>query len=294
MLRRSLASVWSQEPALPDEVIVVDDGSDDDTAKVATDMEARVIRHPRNLGLSAARNTGLRATRHSWVALLDSDDEWLPHHLASLWELRDGHVLVANSALKCGADPSADRFAGPVTHKPIVLRSGNQLVYPSNIVPVSASMFRRELALDVGGFRSHRGVVEDFDMWLRLLERGSGVCSPRVSIIYHVHAGQMSTQDVQTMQLAYREAADAYLQRIGGSRVPLQRWEAVAAWDNLRDALQEGRHRQAARWGGYIAARPQRITGLLGMLLHRYRIRRRSAALRRAGVGRRSYSPAAK
>ena len=286
MLRRAIASVFSQDPALPDEVIVVDDGSEDATADVATEMGAEVIRHPRNLGLSAARNTGLRAARHEWVALLDSDDEWLPHHLAGLWELRGDHVLVTGSALHCGADPAADRFAGPVTRGPLVLRSGDQLVYPSNIIPVSASMFRGELALDAGGFRPHRGVAEDFDMWLRLLEKGTGVCSPDVSIIYHVHAGQMSVQDLRTMQLGHEEAAEAHLERIGGSRVALQRSQAVAAWDNLRDALQAGKHRRAARWGAYIAARPQRIAGLVGILIKRYRVRRRSAALRSAGIGR--------
>jgi glycosyltransferase involved in cell wall biosynthesis len=286
MLRRALASVFSQEPALPDEVIVVDDGSDDDTAGVAAEMGARVVRHPRNLGLSAARNSGLRVARHSWVALLDSDDEWLPDHLAELWKLRGEHVLVTGSALHCGEDPAADRYAGPLSRDPVVLRSGDRLVYPSNIIPVSASMFRRELALEVGGFRPYRGVVEDFDMWLRLLERGTAVCSPHVSVIYHVHAAQMSSQDTRTMQLAHADAARAHLERAGGSRVPLERSHAVAAWDNLGDAWAAGEYRRAARWGAYIAARPQRIIGLVGILAKRYRVRRRSAALRGAGVGR--------
>jgi glycosyltransferase involved in cell wall biosynthesis len=286
MLRRALSSVFLQEPVLPDEVIVVDDGSDDDTAGVAAEMGARVVRHPTNLGLSAARNSGLRVARHTWVALLDSDDEWLSDHLAGLWKLRGEHVLVTGSALHCGEDPAADRFAGPLARGPVVLRSGDRLVYPSNIVPVSASMFRRELALEVGGFRPYRGVVEDFDMWLRLLERGTAVCSPHVSVIYHVHAAQMSRQDTRTMQLAHADAAQAHLERAGGSRVPLERSHAVFAWDNLGDAWTAGEYRRAARWGAYIVARPQRIIGLVGVLAKRYLVRRRSAALRGAGVGR--------
>lgn len=292
MLRRALASVFSQQPAPPDEVIVVDDGSSDDTSAVATEMGARLIRHPRNLGLSAARNTGLRATQHRWVALLDSDDEWLPEHLSSLWALRGGHVLVAGSSIQCGADPAADRFAGPVTHGPFVLRSGEQLIYPSNIIPVSASMFRRDLALEAGGFRAHRGVVEDLDMWLRLLERGTAVCSPRVSVVYHVHAGQMSAQDLGTMHRGHAEAAEAYLRRVEGSRVTLERREGVTAWDNLRLALSTRAPRsESARWAFRIAARPQRVAGVLGVLAQRYRVRRRSAALRSAGVGRTARNP---
>lgn len=294
MLRRALTSVYSQRPALPREVIVVDDGSRDETARVAAEMGATVVSHPRNLGLSAARNTGLRSARQEWVALLDSDDEWLPHHLAELWSLRAGHVLVAGSSIQCGADPAADRFAGPVTRSPVVLRSGARLIYPSNIVPVSASMFRRELALDAGGFRAHHGVAEDLDMWLRLLERGTAVCSPRVGIVYHVHAEQMSVQDLQTMHRGHAQAGEEHLRRSAASRGPLRRREGVAAWDSLRDALTAKEHGRATRAGLHLAARPQRVAGLLGLLLQRYRIRRRSAALRQAGVGRGGAASAAR
>ncbi len=263
---------------------MIDDGSQDATAAVARDMGATVVSHPHNCGLSAARNTGLSRARHSWVALLDSDDEWLPHHLATVWSLRGDHVLVASSALECGANPAADRFAGPVTRSPIVLHSGAELIYPSNIVRVSTSLFRRELALDIGGFRPHHGVSEDFDMWLRLLERGTAVCSPRVSIIYHVHPGQMSAH-ARTMELGTIAAAEAHFQRTGSSRVPLKRWEGVAAWDNFRDAIEARKYRRALRHGTNIAAHPQRIVGLLGIWARRYRVRRRSAELRGARVG---------
>src|ERR1700751_5916695 len=284
MLRRSLGSVWSQRPSLPGEVIVVDDGSVDETAQVAGEMGATVVRHPRNLGLSAARNTGLTAARYSWIALLDSDDEWLSHHLATLWPLLDDNVLVAGSALQCGADPRNDWFAGPFTQGPLRLHSGDQLIYPSNIIRVSASIVRRELALEVGGFRAHHGVSEDFDMWLRLLERGSGVCSPRVSVYYHVHGEQMSAQSLRTMHLGTVAAVEAHIQRTGGSRVSLERWEAIAAWENLREAPRAGADRRAVSWGVRIASTPQRLIGFLGFVVTRIRTGRRSAALRRAGL----------
>src|SRR5271166_2161454 len=127
LLERALKGVWSQRPFLPEQVLVVDDGSDDDTCAMAARLGAEVIRHPRNRGLSAARNTGLAATRCPWVALLDSDDEWLPHHLAHLWELRGDHALVAASALRRGPQRSRDRFHGPTARKPTVLLSGDEL-----------------------------------------------------------------------------------------------------------------------------------------------------------------------
>jgi hypothetical protein len=284
MLRRSLASVWAQRPALPAEVIVVDDGSADDTALAGEELNATVIRHPKNRGLSAARNTGLEAASHDWIALLDSDDEWLPHHLDHLWQLRSGHVLAANSSLNCGSDPAEDRFRGPVWREPVILRTGDQLVFPENMIPVSASLFQRELALAVGGFRPYRGVVEDLDMWLRLLEHGTGICSPRVGIIYHVHGDQMSVQDARTMQLAHIDAAEAHRRRTDGSLTPIQRWEGVVAWDNLRRALEAQQSRAALRWGMHMLAHPQRPVGTLQMLGWRFLTRRRSAALRARGL----------
>lgn len=285
MLERALQSVWAQRPMLPAEVMVVDDGSSDETAAVAARLGAKVIQHPENRGLATARNTGLEATSCPWVALLDSDDEWLPHHLATLWELHGEHVLVAGSSLRIGSDPPAYRYHGPLMRRPLVLRSGRPLIYPGNLIPVSASMVKRDAALAAGGFQARRGVVEDLDLWLRMLERGTAICSPRVSAVYHLHNDQMSVAQRRDMQLAHLEAADAYRQRNGLSRAPLKRWEAVAAWDNLRLAWTDAEKRTAARWGRYIASNPHRVAGLAGILVWRYFIRRRSAALRAAGVG---------
>src|SRR5438132_14127317 len=78
VIERALESVAEQRDCEPAEVIVVDDGSTDRTAEVAEANGAEVIRHGRNRGVSAARNTGVRAAAQPWIALLDSDDEWLP------------------------------------------------------------------------------------------------------------------------------------------------------------------------------------------------------------------------
>ncbi|HMJ01855.1 MAG TPA: glycosyltransferase family 2 protein [Conexibacter sp.] len=284
MLECAVASAFAQRPLPPAEVIVVDDGSGDDTAAVAERLGATVIRHPHNRGLAAARNTGLEAAACDWVAFLDSDDEWLPHHLAHLWALRDGHALVASSALRCGADPATARIHGPATRRPTVLRSPRQLVHPGNIVPVSASMARRDVALAAGGFQARRGVVEDLDLWLRVLVRGTAVCSPQIGIVYRLHDAQMSAQDDRTMQLAHLDAGEARRADWGGSRTPLRRFEGVAAWDNMRSALRSGRRRVALQWGLVMLRRPQRALGAAQLLAHRLVLRRRVQRTSEAGV----------
>jgi hypothetical protein len=283
MLPRALESVWSQQPMRPAEVLVIDDGSDDDTAQVAAELGATVIRHPQNRGLAAARNTGLHSTSCPWVALLDSDDEWLPHHLTHLWRLRDGHVLVAGSALRCGADPAGDKVHGPMTRKPVILHSGDQLVYPENIIPVSSSMLKRDVAIAAGGFKARHGVVEDLDLWLRMLEGNTGLCSPEVDIIYHVHGDQMSSEGPR-MQRGHLAASEAHRNRTQGSWAPIHRWEGVAAWGSLREAVRERRWRDAAGWTFYISSKPHRIRGLLRIVGMRYRSARCAAALHASGL----------
>ena len=82
-LTEALASVFGQSRR-PDEIIVVDDGSNDGTAEAMarlTDQGVRYVRQ-QNAGPSAARNRGMREATSEWIAFLDSDDLWLPHRLA--------------------------------------------------------------------------------------------------------------------------------------------------------------------------------------------------------------------
>lgn len=279
LLPRALAGVRAQRPAGPAEVIVVDDGSSDETAAVAERLGARVIRHGVNRGLAAARNTGLRAARHDWVALLDSDDEWLEHHLAHLWSLRGEHALVAASALRCTPAAGADQFHGPLGRTPRVIERAESLIFPGNPIPVSAAMVRRDAALRAGGFIARKGVVEDLDLWLRMIESASAICSPRVGLIYHLHDGQMSGQR-RTMQLAHLEAGEAHRLRTGSSRAQLQRWEGAAAWENLRLALARRDAGGAARCAWQIGSHPRRAEGWVRTVALHLAARRRAAEWR--------------
>lgn len=281
-LRRALETVFAQTPDLADEVIVVDDGSSDETAAVAAAMGARVVVHEQNRGLAAARNTGLQEARNEWVALLDSDDEWCPHHLATLWPLRADHVLVATSAMWCRESSSNDRFQGPVERRPIVLDSPRTLLYPGNFITVSAAMVKRSESQEVGGFVAHHGVAEDLHAWCRLLEVGTAHVSPVVTIRYAVHEGQMSS-DYRTMHRGKLDIAQSYAGHPWWSTRLVERWKGVAAWDAFRAKMAVGDRRRALR-ELTLLARPQPALGLLGILARRFRVRRRSAMWTRDGA----------
>lgn len=265
----------------PAEVIVIDDASDDDTAAVAAALGARVIRHDRNRGIAEARNTGVRAATQPWVALLDHDDEWLPGHLAALWRIRAEHPLVSNSALACGDNPAEDRFWGAASRRPLVVRSPAAILWPTNPIPASATMVRRDAVLAVGGFRPPDG-VDDLDLWVRIVEHGSAVISPVVGLIYRVHDGQIS-HDVAAMHSGHLVVARAFSDRGWWSpRLP-ERCIGVAAWDRLQLARAGGRRGAVVGEAWTILRRRDRLIGVVGLWRRRLALRRRSMVVSRSG-----------
>jgi glycosyltransferase involved in cell wall biosynthesis len=282
LLPRAIASVRAQRTVQPMEIVVVDDGSRDATADVAADLGARVVRHARNQGTAAARNSSVEAATQPWLALLDTDDEWLPHHLATVWALRNGHVLAAGSALRLASERRRSQVQGPPGNAVVVLRSPAPLVFPGNFLPASAVLVRRDAVLEAGGFRPP-DAVEDFDMWLRVLERGTGAITPEVTVVYHIHHSQ-SSGDAARMQERHVLVA----QRCGGrpwwSPALVESWQATAEWSNVRSAVRRGRLREAARHASWIAARPRRVAAVVRGSLLRARLKRRKRRALRTGI----------
>jgi glycosyltransferase involved in cell wall biosynthesis len=278
MLPNAIRSVWAQLPSRPAEVVVVDDGSSDRTAIVATENGARVIGHSRNRGAAAARNTGVDAATQPWIALLDSDDEWLPHHLATLWAHRDGNVLAGGAARRQGELKGDVRYAGVAANEPLQLTSPAQIVFPENPLPASGVLVRRDAVLEAGGFDPSLGYAEDFDLWIRVLERGRGVALPIVVYRWNGHAGSKSTHRHGPRQ-AHRQIMRSYAGRPWWSRELLERRETIAEWDDLRQAMRERSVAEAIGSAAWLAARPTRLTALVALLRHRWGVRRRTREL---------------
>jgi glycosyltransferase involved in cell wall biosynthesis len=259
LLPRALASVRAQSH-LPAEVIVVDDHSTDDTAAVAEARGAQVIRHDRNQGESAARNTGITAASQPWIAFLDSDDEWTPDHLGHVFGHRNGHVLIAAAALRRGPGPGEQRVHGIEANTPVVLDSPARLVYPVNCAPLSSVIALRQALLDVGGFDPSLRLCEDLDLWIRLLERGTGVISPAIGSIYHYHEGQAS-RDIEAMQHAHRDLLARYRDRPWLSESVARRSDGAVELGLFRNALRQRRPTAAAGALGRVLSHPDRIRG---------------------------------
>ena len=151
-----------------DEVIVVDDGSTDDSRDIIRRRfpDVRYL-YQENRGVSSARNTGIQAAAGDWIALLDSDDRWAPHKLE-----RQQHALRARpDAQVCHSDEIWIRNGRRVNPMKKHAKRGGlifQHCLPLCVISPSASIIRRELFDEIGLFDEALPACEDYDLWLRI------------------------------------------------------------------------------------------------------------------------------
>ena len=281
LVARAVRSALAQRPRPPAEVIVVDDCSADETGAAARAAGARVIRHEVNQGEGAARNTAIRAATQEWVAMLDSDDEWLPGHLAALWPHAEGRVILGSTAVARGDGP--EQLWGRARATPLVLRSPAELLDGGNALVNSGVVARRDALLAAGLFREQMKRGADLDLWLRVLEHGEGYVSPAVTVVYHLHGGQVSG-DRGAMRDAHRVVVESYRGRPWCSDAVQRSSEAILQWDDLRDALRHGRRSAALRHAGSIGRNPRKLESVARLLSFARAAAAPLAPLRRAAL----------
>jgi glycosyltransferase involved in cell wall biosynthesis len=190
-LQRCLDSVLKQsEPA--DEVIVVDDGSDDDSLEVLARFPDIDLIRQENKGVSAARNSGIEAASGDWIALLDSDDEWLPHKLETIRRAQtdnpDIHLFHSDeiwirNGVRVNPMNKHSKYGGDIFRHCL----------PLCVISPSAAVIRRDLFDEVGLFDPALPACEDYDLWLRICQRHPVHYSDEALIVKHGgHEDQLS------------------------------------------------------------------------------------------------------
>lgn len=233
------------------ELIVVDDGSTDDTAAVLASYgdAIRVIRKP-NGGLSSARNAGIAAARSEFIAFLDADDWWLPGKLRlQMSSMRQNANIGFSSTTARVVDPDGNlvniwacaHWDGPFL---VHLFGSNADVAGSG----SAVIARRSLFDQVGGFDETLRSLEDIDMWMRLAAVSEYACLEEPLTVILKRPDSMS-RNLEVM----REAALAVMTK---NRSLLPRSLQGAYWR----ACLAGVHGDYAKWR-YRAG--QRLPALL-------------------------------
>lgn len=187
LLRRAVESVLRQTAAKFCQIVVVDDGSTDETPALVRSWNGRVryIRQP-HAGAAAARNVGIRATCSEFVAFLDSDDEWLPDKTARQLELMrrwPQAVLITGRSLARYSDGSTrPHWVPPVPFgRPLDFAP---LLFERNFMPTPSVMVRRSALEQTGLFCEHLPRRHDYHLWVRLACRGPGIYLDALTAVY--------------------------------------------------------------------------------------------------------------
>jgi glycosyltransferase involved in cell wall biosynthesis len=150
------------------ELIVVDDGSEDNTAEILSGYNNKIqIIRQENQGVSAARNRGMVSSSGRFIALLDSDDLWLPEKLNKQVSFFRNHP----DAMICQTQEIWIRNGKRVNPCKHHKKLSGMIFKPSLslcLVSPSAVMFKRELIDTVGLFDENLPACEDYDLWLRV------------------------------------------------------------------------------------------------------------------------------
>ena len=258
LLLSTLESVFAQSPP-PREVIVVDDGSPDDTAaRVAPLAEAGRIRYVRqaNAGMAAARNAGARLATSEYLYFLDDDDLLFPGALPALvgeMDRRHDAAFVCGELIEFRGDhpgpPPA--LAGPPTPvDPAAFLRFNGLGSPGQV------LIRREAFAAVGGFDGTIWGTDDWDLWLRLLARHPAWRVPVPVLAYRLH-GNNASRDVARMYRSSLRVARAHTAAVPADRRAAARFQsrlALRAYHAPRIAAQVRAAAGAGAWGAGLRA----------------------------------------
>jgi glycosyltransferase involved in cell wall biosynthesis len=201
------------------DVIVIDNGSDDETESVARSHGARIFRSL-ELGASAARNAGLKAATGEYIAFLDDDDLWLPTHLhgqISLMQARPeldaaiGQIVLVNE------------YAEPISHSyPGYLPEDGRLFnsFLRDQVQLGTFVVKASACANVGAFDARLEAGEDWDWYLRLALRHRIGFVPTPCLLFKQRPAGCAEEDTyQLRQAAYcRKVFWRNVKRAGAQR----------------------------------------------------------------------------
>ena len=224
LLRECINSVRAQTKP-PDEIVVVDDGSNDETANWCIKQSDIVFRRIKNSGPSAARNLGVKISRSRWIAFIDSDDLWMPDHLESLLKLIEAHGaiewIIANSYLVdatlnpldgpqgfIGAFPvfnkntkRLERMFPSLTIKNFWTGNANRQALTGNFLQPSGLLITKSQFERVGGFNESLRLCEDMDLLLRLVKASPAALTLKQTYIWRMCQSDSLASDRNALQL---------------------------------------------------------------------------------------------
>ena len=208
----ALASIQHQTHPV-DEIIVVDDGSTDDTASAveATGQEVIYLRQE-NQGPSAARNLGIRKASGNWIAFLDADDQWTPlkieEQIATLEEYPELRLVASDMA---EIDARGNTITESVLDKHRLLERFRELaggpvpnalaaLMEKNFIPTGTVLAHRESLVETGLFNPEIRFGEDLELWAKVASRHPIGCLPRVHMLRRQHGANATENTIPMLE----------------------------------------------------------------------------------------------
>jgi glycosyltransferase involved in cell wall biosynthesis len=245
MLMQALSSALSQE-GVRLEVVVIDEGSSDDTPERLEridDERLRVLRHDPAKGVAPARNAAIARARGEWIAFLDDDDLWAPENLRTQLAAagEGGHALSYCRRLEIDERGSVMNVSHRVRSDDLARRllANNVIGGPSGV------LVRADLLERVGAFDERLSALADWDLWIRAAAGGTAVACPEQLVAYRHHPQNMMTTDAPAIMAEFELLREKHQDAARRAGVEfgvawLTRWRAA------RD-LAAGRRLSAAR-----------------------------------------------
>ncbi|MEH2068025.1 MAG: glycosyltransferase [Nostoc sp.] len=177
------------------EIIVVNDGSTDNTREVLAQFKDKItVIYQDNQGLPAARNTGIMASQGRYIAFVDDDDLWLPYKLEKqipCFESNPNIGLVYSNMVFFKDNRVLSYNMWPKgSHPPGVLQ--DWMLFMVDYIPVPTVVVRRECLDEVGLFDQTLTSCEDYDLWLRIIEKFPVHFLNELVAFYRLSANSMS------------------------------------------------------------------------------------------------------
>jgi len=199
LIRKAVQSVLDQ--SYQDfEIIIVDDASTDNTEEAVRslkDERIRYIRHEKNKGAGAARNTGIRAANGEYIAFQDSDDEWLPEKLEKQMKVFE-NAPPEVGVVYTGFWRIEKNKKNYIPSSWIIQKNGNihKELLKGNFIGTPATLIKRECFKKVGLFEEYIPAREDWELWIRISKYYEFKYIPEPLMISYYTSGSVNEKSI--------------------------------------------------------------------------------------------------